>query len=48
MNMYMTYTEVQSVIGERLRGSRRERVKLNLGSGRRLRELAQHVLSLIF
>ena len=48
MNTYITYTEVQSVVGDRIRGSRREQVRLNLGNHRRLRQIAQYVLSLIF
>ena len=48
MNSWITPTELQILVAEKLRGAERERVRLNPARGFRVRELANMLLSLIF
>jgi hypothetical protein len=48
MNGYVSYTEVQSVLVERLSKRKREPVVLNLGRRSWIRNLASAVLTFLF
>ena len=48
MDGYVSYTEVQSVMMDRLPHEKRERIVLNLGRRSWIRDLARMVLTFLF
>lgn len=48
MSGWLTHTEVQMVVADKLRGRPRERVRLNLRRPLRVRDLAMVLLSFLF
>jgi hypothetical protein len=48
MNGYISYTELQSVVTERLAQGKRQRIALTFGRRLRVRELVMTLLAFVF